>query len=154
MRWFGEKCPGLLGNPGRGNCSVKLLPWHAPTSTKLQSNVVIKMNGVVMSNVVKFPSQRPPPSPSIPPVKKTVNGKKVVKLVFGIAVRAVWTLAVITWPILKWVISLEVLWRLLLVVYHRDDPGSHAGLIFCLHFLAFSAITYFVTIYKPKDLKL
>jgi hypothetical protein len=47
-------------------------------------------------------------------------------------------------------VSLEVLWRLLLVIYHRDDTDSHAGWIFILHFLAFSALTYFATCYKPK----
>jgi Uncharacterized KleE stable inheritance protein len=81
-------------------------------------------------------------------VNATQNAKK--QTVLSIAIKTVWTLTVLLWPILKWVCSLEVLFQLLRMFYHWDTPGMHAGWTFVLHFLAFSALTYFVSVYEPK----
>ena len=68
------------------------------------------------------------------------------------AVRTVWVLLVLVWTPLKWILSLEVLYRLLVAIYHWETVGSTAGWTFLAHFAMFSAITYFVSVYRPKGL--
>ncbi len=66
--------------------------------------------------------------------------------------KIVWILLVLVWTPLKWVLSLEVLYRFLVACYHWDTPGSTAGWTFLLHFSVLVAVTYFVSIYKPKGI--
>jgi hypothetical protein len=67
-------------------------------------------------------------------------------------IRGVWVCTVILWPVLRWVIAFDCVAQLIKAMYHWNTPGSHAGLVFILHFLAFSALTYFVSAYRPKGI--
>ncbi|AQQ20726.1 MULTISPECIES: KleE stable inheritance protein [Burkholderia] len=107
-----------------------------------------------MSNVINFPKKvEQPAGPA--PVKSapaSVPGAQKVDghgLLAGL-VKFVWMATVLVWPILRWVVSLEVLFQLLRMFYHWRTPGVHAGWTFLLHFAVLTALTYFVSVYRPK----
>lgn len=66
--------------------------------------------------------------------------------------RVVWTLAVLFWPLLRFVLAVACVYRLAAMVYFWDTPGTYAGFMFLLHFAGLTAMTYFVSIYKPKGM--
>jgi hypothetical protein len=71
---------------------------------------------------------------------------------FAAVVKAVWVMAVLFWPLLKWVVSIEVVFQMLRMAYYWNTPGVHAGWTFLLHFTGFVALTYFVSAYRPKGI--
>jgi len=107
-----------------------------------------------MSNVIKFPKkvEQPAAPEPVQPAPASVPGVQKVEgqgLLAGL-VKFVWMATVLVWPILRWVVSLEVLFQLLRMFYHWRTPGVHAGWTFLLHFAVLAALTYFVSVYKPK----
>jgi hypothetical protein len=68
----------------------------------------------------------------------------------SLTIRALWICTVIFWPLLRWVIALDCVVQLIKAMFHWDTPGSYAGIVFILHFLVFSALTYFVSAFRPK----
>ena len=54
--------------------------------------------------------------------------------------------------VLKWLVSIEVFFQFIRMIYHWNTPGVYAGWTFLLHFAVLTALTYFVSIYKPKGL--
>lgn len=73
-------------------------------------------------------------------------------VVVSAVIRAIWLVTVLTWPILKWVLVSDCVIQLIKMIYHWGTPGHHAGLIFLLHFFFMTAVTYFVSAFKPKGL--
>jgi len=61
-----------------------------------------------------------------------------------------WLLCVVCWPVLKWVISLDVAFHLARMFYFWDTPGMFVGWTFSLHFAFLTLATYFVSTYRPK----
>jgi hypothetical protein len=53
-------------------------------------------------------------------------------------------------PLLKWVVSIEVFYQGVRAVYYWSDPAVHAGWTFFAHFAGLTALTYFVSVFKPK----
>ncbi len=105
-----------------------------------------------MSNIVKFP--RATKLPVIKPVELTPpTVPKVIDqgLLAGL-VKFLWVATVLVWPILRWILSIEVFFQFARMLYHWNTPGVLAGWTFLLHFAVLTAITYFVSIYKPKGL--
>ena len=109
-----------------------------------------------MSNIIKFPrnEQAEPVAPmeavaSVKPVK--VSNAKGKAFLAGV-LRFVWIAVVLVWPVLKWLVSIEVFFQFLRMVYHWNTPGEYAGWTFLLHFAVLTALTYFVSIYKPKGI--
>lgn len=107
-----------------------------------------------MSNVIKFPKKDGQPVAPEPVKVASASARAVQKveghgLLAGL-VKFVWMATVLVWPILRWVVSLEVLFQLLRMFYHWHTPGVHAGWTFLLHFAVLTALTYFVSVYKPK----
>jgi hypothetical protein len=70
----------------------------------------------------------------------------------NILVQAVWLCTLLVWPLLKWVISLDCVFKLLRMMYYWHTPGIHAGATFVLHFSVLVVVTYFVRFYKPPGL--
>ena len=54
------------------------------------------------------------------------------------------------WPLLKWVLAIDVTWQLARMVYHWQTPGVHAGWIFLGHFAVLIALTYFVAVRRSQ----
>lgn len=106
------------------------------------------------NNVYKFPGSedsraavKAPPKPE--PVKAP-HKPRATKKVFSGCVKVLWLMVVLVWPFLRWIMALDVVFRGLLMVWHWDTPGSHAGWTFLLHFAALVAVTSFVSVFKPK----
>jgi hypothetical protein len=99
-----------------------------------------------MSNIINFPR---------PPIKETVKSaapkSKDRGLVVGL-LKCVWMMTVLAWPLLRWALSIDVLFQFVRMVYHWNTPGAFAGWTFVLHFVLLTAFTYYVSIYKPKGL--
>lgn len=111
-----------------------------------------------MSNIIKFPRNEEFKPVSPVPVA-TVNQDKLDKasdtkrnaFVSGI-LKFVWIAVVLVWPVLKWLVSIEVLFQFIHMLYHWNTSDVYAGWTFLLHFAMLTALTYFVSIYKPKGL--
>jgi len=104
-----------------------------------------------MTNIINFPrptkavAERHPPAIS---EVRHIEGRSVG----GAVVKAVWVLTVLVWPLLKWIVSIDCVFQLIRMIYHWNTPGMHAGITFTIHFAVLTALTYFVSVYKPKGL--
>lgn len=111
-----------------------------------------------MSKIIKFPKGGPvhPGPPAAVPVQPQADPPKATNAKGGgfvaAVVRWVWIAVVLVWPVLKWVVSIEVFFQGVRMVYYWNTPGMYAGWTFLLHFAALTALTYFVSIYKPKGI--
>jgi len=54
------------------------------------------------------------------------------------------------WPILRWVISVDVFFKFVLMLWRWNTPGSHAGWTFALHLGIFVVLILLLTSYRPK----
>lgn len=104
-----------------------------------------------MTNIYNFPGKDA--AKAVPMPDKASGGFYAKgKSLPAALVRFVWVVTVLVWPVLKWVLSIEVFFQLLRAFYYWDDPGSYAGWTFLMHFAALTAVTYFVSFFKPKGL--
>lgn len=62
----------------------------------------------------------------------------------------VWSLTVLVWPLLRWVIALDCVYQLVRMLWFWDTPGTYAGFTFVAHYAFLFAMTYFVMFGKPK----
>lgn len=67
-------------------------------------------------------------------------------------IKAVWIMTVLVWPIVRWIIGIEVGLQFFRMLWYWHTPGVHAGWTFLLHFGVLTALTYFVGAYKPKGI--
>lgn len=108
-----------------------------------------------MSNIIHFPKaiKRPVRRAPMTPVDVPGAPKKALGagLLTGL-IRSIWVIAVLVWPILKWVLSIITSFHFVRMLYHWNTPGVYAGWSFLGYFAVLTAITYFVSIYKPKGL--
>jgi len=108
-----------------------------------------------MSNIIKFPNKIKQPAAPMPvePVAMPSTPKKALGVgILTSLVKFVWVTTVLFWPILKWVLSIITFFQFLRMLYHWNTPGVYAGWTFLMYFAALTAVTYFVSIYKPKGL--
>jgi len=109
-----------------------------------------------MTNIVKFPKEhrnRPQPAEPALPKPEKVKAKQVKSGgILNALSKGIWVLTAICWPVLKWVLSLDCVYQLVRMIYHWDTPGAHAGWNFLLHFSVLCAVTYYVSVHKPKGL--
>ena len=54
------------------------------------------------------------------------------------------------WPLLKWVLAIDVTWQLVRMLYFWQTPGVHAGWTFLAHFAVLVALTCLVGVHRPK----
>jgi hypothetical protein len=102
-----------------------------------------------MTNIVKFPRQEAvEEAPKVEDPVRKLDGAGIGATVF----KGVWVVTVLVWPILKWVIALDCVYQLVRMLYHWNTPGVYAGWTFVFHFAVLTALTYFVSVYKPKGL--
>jgi len=105
----------------------------------------------IMSNIIKFPKKFKQPSAPVS-VKRPAVVKKASYMGWLLTgmVKVIWMIAVLVWPVLRWVLSIVTFLHLLRVFYHWDTPGAYAGWTFLAHFVALTALTLFVAFYRPK----
>lgn len=109
-----------------------------------------------MSKVIKFPgSEQAEPVATVPvaaPDKQAKVSSGKGKAFLAGVLRFFWIGVVLVWPVLKWLASIEVFFQFIRMIYHWNTPGVYAGWTFLLHFAVLTALTYFVSVYKPKGL--
>ncbi|AGJ01270.1 protein kleE (plasmid) [Pandoraea sp. XJJ-1] len=108
-----------------------------------------------MSNIIKFPKeieQPAAPAPVEPAAASAAPNKAPGAGLLAGLVKFVWVATVLVWPILKWVLSIATFFQFVRMLYHWNTPGVYAGWSFLAYFAVLTAITYFVSIYKPKGL--
>jgi Uncharacterized KleE stable inheritance protein len=66
--------------------------------------------------------------------------------------KVVWVVTALSWPVLKWVLSIITFFHGVRMLYHWNTPGVYAGWTFLAHFVALTALTCFVAFYKPRGL--
>jgi hypothetical protein len=100
-----------------------------------------------MSKIIQFPTvvERPPKMQPVPAPLAQCG-------IFADVVKVLWIVAVLVWPMLRWIVALDVVFQFLRMLWHWHTPGIHAGWIFLLHFGVLTALTYFVSLYKPKEI--
>lgn len=109
------------------------------------------------NNVYKFPGRDgvrvtrnsvPDPAPAKKPSGPGVGNKFLSGMV-----TTLWFVLALVWPVLRWLLALDVVFRGVLMAWHWDTPGSYAGWTFVLHFALLVALTFFVSVFKPKSVK-
>ncbi len=79
------------------------------------------------------------------------NENRVSKdLSTSIIVQLVWALTVMIWPLLRWVLALDVTLQLFRVLILSMHKGWYVDWVLIEHFMFFVALTYFVSVYKPR----
>jgi Uncharacterized KleE stable inheritance protein len=66
-----------------------------------------------------------------------------------LVVRTVWVLVAMVWPILRWILALDVTLQLFRVLIISASRGWYMDWYLMGHFAVFVIITYFVTVYQP-----
>lgn len=54
------------------------------------------------------------------------------------------------WPILRWVLGIDVFFKFVLMLWRWDTPGSHAGWVFTLHLGVLVALMLLIASYKQE----
>jgi hypothetical protein len=109
------------------------------------------------NNVYKFPgTEGAQVAPDVVPEsgpQKAPSGPGVAKKSFSWVVKVLWFVVALIWPVLRWLLALDVVFQGALMLWHWDTPGSHAGWTFSLHFAVLVALTFFVSVFKPSGVK-
>lgn len=112
-----------------------------------------------MSKIIPFPKTfiprgAPSPAPAVGIVPAPAGNHKAspAKREGSRVVRALWMTVVLVWPILKWVLVMDVLFKLIQAMVHWNEPGTHYGWLLLLHFGVLSALTYYVA-WRPKGVQ-
>lgn len=100
--------------------------------------------------IIKFPKvPAARPQINLRPKARAVPMSMRRRMFMGL-VCTVWTIAALTWPVLCWIASMDCLFQFVRMLYYWDTPGVLGGVTFLLHFLGFTALTFFVLVSRPK----
>ena len=66
----------------------------------------------------------------------------------SMAVRIVWMLTVMVWPVLRWLVVLDVTAQLFRMLMLFADKGIYVDWTFIAHFIGFTALLCFVKFYR------
>lgn len=106
-----------------------------------------------MTNIIQFPRRdSPAATPRLaPPVvqPKPLDGAGGGDVLSNL-IKVVWVVTVLLWPLMKWILSLDVLFQAACMIYHWNTPDVYATWTFLLHLAVLVVLTYFVSLYKPK----
>jgi hypothetical protein len=73
--------------------------------------------------------------------------------IFSRLLTVAWVAVTLMWPVLKWILSINVVFQFFRMIYHWGTPDMHAAWTLLLHFAALTSLTCFVSLYKPKGKK-
>lgn len=82
--------------------------------------------------------------------KNASKNNGYVRKAFRVLVHGSWILTLLLWPVLRWIIAIDVAFYGFMTALEWDNPAAHYGSTFLSHFLFFAALTYFITNYKSK----
>jgi hypothetical protein len=54
------------------------------------------------------------------------------------------------WPLLRWVLAIDVTWQFARMLYLWQTPGSHAGWTFLGHFGVLVTLTCMLALRRPR----
>lgn len=108
-------------------------------------------------NIIKFPQKddqagKQASVPTHDPTRESVKPTRI-KIVLDKMLSFIWVMTVLVWPLFRWVLSIEVFFQMLRMIYHWNTPGVYAGWTFLLHFSVLVALTYFVCFFRLKGMK-
>ena len=108
-----------------------------------------------MTNIIQFP-RRDSPTPIRDQAPLKAQPKPLAAAggggVLSNLIKVVWVVTVLLWPLMKWILSLDVLFQFAHMVYHWNTPDVYATWTFLLHLAVLVVLTYFVSLYKPKGI--
>ena len=106
-----------------------------------------------MTKIIQFPRRdsSTPITGLAPPVvqPKPLDGAGG-RGVLSNLIKVVWVVTVLLWPLMKWILSLDVLFQAARMIYHWITPDVYATWTFLLHLAVLVVLTSFVSLYKPK----
>jgi hypothetical protein len=106
-----------------------------------------------MGTIIKFPikldTQLPIRRPSQVASKRALP-KPTSDRPANIALRAVWFISVLCWPLIRFVLSWDCTFQVVRMLWFWNTPGSSAGVKLAVHFAFFVAMTCFVSLYEPR----
>jgi hypothetical protein len=108
-----------------------------------------------MANIIKFP-KLPRESTRVVPDRpnsavKAAPAIKSHRFLSGLDA-VVWIVVVLLSPVLEKILSIDVFFQFIRMMYYWNTPAVHAGWTFLLHFGALTALICYVAFYKPKGL--
>lgn len=106
-----------------------------------------------MTNILQFPrrdSPVPTRDPAPPGAQPNPLAAAEGRGVLSNLIKVVWVVTVLLWPLMKWILSLDVLFQAARMIYHWNTPDVYATWTFLLHLAVLVVLTYFVSLYKPK----
>jgi hypothetical protein len=72
--------------------------------------------------------------------------KSIMSWIIGL----VWLLLGMFWPLLNWIITMDVFFQFLRAVYYLSTPVIHATLQASIHGVLYILLSLFVYLYRPK----
>ena len=65
----------------------------------------------------------------------------------------VWLLLALFWPLLNWIVAMEVVFQFVRALYYANTPGTHATLQASIHGVSYLLLSCFVYLYRPTVFK-
>jgi hypothetical protein len=66
---------------------------------------------------------------------------------------SIWVVIVCLWPLVRWLAGIDLSFQLIRTAYYWNSPNVSAGCTFLLHFVSFTALTYFVGVHRPAGFR-
>jgi hypothetical protein len=109
-----------------------------------------KVKKMTNTNVIAFPKRVDAARASKDDMKPPVDNAKVRKLAGSVLYGFMVVLAAF-WPIVRWILSIDVFFRFLVMLWRWNTPGAHAGWTFAFHLGVLVTLTLLLATYKPKQ---
>ena len=65
----------------------------------------------------------------------------------------VWLLLALFWPLLNWIVAMDVVFQFVRALYYANTPGTHATLQASIHGVSYLLLSCFVYLYRPTVFK-
>ena len=72
--------------------------------------------------------------------------KRILPWIIGL----VWLFLGLFWPLLNWLVAMDVVFQLLRALYYSSEPAIHATLQAAIHSFLYILLSLFVYLYRPK----
>ena len=66
------------------------------------------------------------------------------------AIGLVWLFLGMFWPLLNWLVAMDVVFQFLRAIYYSNTPAIHATLQAAIHGALYILLSLFVYLYRPK----